>query len=81
MALQEGIGRGRADSAIDEIFAGYAAAKHGKKFYKALIDARGSVFSGEEKRKSYTPEVLALAERRAKELVERAKLEKLKTED
>ncbi len=72
MALQEGISRARADAAIDEVFAGYSAAKYGRKCVDALFKAKGSIFENgegtQEGQKAYSPEILALAERRANDL-------------
>lgn len=68
--------RVRCDSAIDEFFNPYAAAKYGGKFSKHLFDGRGSfylkdTYNAEVKQEEVTPEMIERANQKLREKIDR----------
>lgn len=73
LGLTSMITRVRSDSAIDEFYTPYVAAKVGRKCSKALFDSRGSVFriGSAVEAPEYTPEMVERACRKLQELIEK----------
>ena len=68
------IRRVRLDSAIDEMYTPYAAAKYGGKCSKTLFDGRGSMYLNSDKSKTFaheeiTPEMIDKANQKLQKII------------
>lgn len=75
LGLTDMLHRIRLDSAVDEFYTPYGAAKYGGKCSKALFDGRGSFYLGNVKKKHFeneevTPEMIEKANEKLRKIME-----------